>query len=259
MQSVNETEHVFLSVDQCVGSPHVFQPLNPTPKNLCERDKVKAYFSSLTALTVTLSNLTTLCSQPSLLSSQIFKPHTPHLSQVTTLPLSISRSIDAERLTGRPVPRTTQSIVARTSQPPSPSNLSVDTSNPTTAARQLLGATHLVPRRLLGALNLSVDASVTRFGFERALDIERQGNEIHANENLNSISTITTLDTLVEDDKKRKFLVMDGTNFSDGKKGAKCSYCKKATFLAIAQYGTSNMKKHLEKCKAYQAAKSSEE
>ena len=71
------------------------------------------------------------------------------------------------------------------------------------------------------------------------MDIERQGNEIHANENLNSISTITTLDTLVEDDKRRssvwhEFLVIDGTNFSDGKKRAKCSHCKKATFIAIA-------------------------
>ncbi|KAJ8427566.1 hypothetical protein Cgig2_006637 [Carnegiea gigantea] len=95
------------------------------------------------------------------------------------------------------------------------------------------------------------------------MDIEGQENEIHANENLNSISTIIALETLVEDDKKRssvwlEFLVIDGTNFSDGKKRAKCSHCKKATFIAIAQYETSNMKKHLEKCKAYQAAKSSE-
>ncbi|KAJ8432002.1 hypothetical protein Cgig2_027005 [Carnegiea gigantea] len=36
-----------------------------------------------------------------------------------------------------------------------------------------------------------------------AMDIEGQGNEIHANENLNSISIITALGTLVEDDKKR--------------------------------------------------------
>ena len=73
----------------------------------------------------------------------------------------------------------------------------------------------------------------------------------------------------MEDDKKEvrcrrssvwsKFLVIDRTNFSDGKKRAKCSYCKKATFIAIAQYETSNMKKHLEKCKAYKIAKSIEE
>ncbi|KAJ8429662.1 LOW QUALITY PROTEIN: hypothetical protein Cgig2_001658 [Carnegiea gigantea] len=89
---------------------------------------------------------------------------------------------------------------------------------------------------------------------EGAMDIERQGTEIHANEILNFISTITALHTLVEDDKKKKFgmfFVIDGTNFSDGK-------CKKTTFIAIAQYGTSNMKKHLETCKAYQAAKSTE-
>ena len=52
--------------------------------------------------------------------------------------------------------------------------------------------------------------------------------------------------------------MIDGTNFSDGKKRAKCSHCKKATFIAIVQYGTSNTKKHLEKYKAYQAAKTSE-
>ncbi|KAJ8438619.1 hypothetical protein Cgig2_017957 [Carnegiea gigantea] len=93
-----------------------------------------------------------------------------------------------------------------------------------------------------------------------AMDIEGQGNKIHANENLNSISIITALDALIEDDKKKKFkfLVIDGTNFSDGKKRAKCSHCKKVTFIAIVQYRTSNIKKHLEKCKAYQAAKSSE-
>ncbi|KAJ8420045.1 hypothetical protein Cgig2_010250 [Carnegiea gigantea] len=36
-----------------------------------------------------------------------------------------------------------------------------------------------------------------------AMDIEGQGNQIHANENLNSISIITTLDALIEVDKKR--------------------------------------------------------
>ena len=71
------------------------------------------------------------------------------------------------------------------------------------------------------------------------MDIEGQGNEIHANENLNIISIITALDALVEDDKKRssvwlEFLVIDGTNFSDRKKRAKCTHCKKATFIAIA-------------------------
>ncbi|KAJ8436079.1 hypothetical protein Cgig2_000981 [Carnegiea gigantea] len=96
------------------------------------------------------------------------------------------------------------------------------------------------------------------------MDIERQGNEIHANENLNPISTITTLDAFVEDYEKRRsmwleFLVIKGKNFSDGKKRAQCLHCKKATFIAIAQYETSNMKKHLEKCKAYQAAKAFEE
>ncbi|KAJ8432362.1 hypothetical protein Cgig2_014981 [Carnegiea gigantea] len=36
-----------------------------------------------------------------------------------------------------------------------------------------------------------------------AMDIEGQGNEIPANENLNSISKIIALDALIEDDKKR--------------------------------------------------------
>ncbi|KAJ8426963.1 hypothetical protein Cgig2_027687 [Carnegiea gigantea] len=52
-----------------------------------------------------------------------------------------------------------------------------------------------------------------------------------------------------------EFLVIDGNNFSDGKKRATCSHWKKATFISIAQYGSSNMMKHLEKCKAYQAGK----
>ncbi|KAJ8422357.1 hypothetical protein Cgig2_027940 [Carnegiea gigantea] len=73
------------------------------------------------------------------------------------------------------------------------------------------------------------------------------------------------LGPLVEDDKKKRssmrleFLPIDGINFSDGKKQAKCLHSKKETFIANAQYGTTNMKKHLEKCKAYQAANSSEE
>ena len=75
-----------------------------------------------------------------------------------------------------------------------------------------------------------------------AMDIEQQGTKIHANENLNSISTTTALDSRVKDDKKissvqSEFLVIDGTNFSDGKKREKCSHCKKETFIAIAQYG----------------------
>ncbi|KAJ8432109.1 hypothetical protein Cgig2_010233 [Carnegiea gigantea] len=97
-----------------------------------------------------------------------------------------------------------------------------------------------------------------------AMEIEGQGNEMHANAILTPIPTTTALDAVVEDDKKRSsvrldFIVIDGNNFSDGKKRAQCSHCKKATFIAVARYGTSNMKKHLEKCKAYQATKASEE
>ena len=96
------------------------------------------------------------------------------------------------------------------------------------------------------------------------MEIEGQGNEMHANAMLTPIPMTTALDAVVEDDKKRSsvwldFIVIDGNNFTDGKKRAQCSHCKKATFIAIAQYGTSNMKKHLEKCKAYQATKASEE
>ncbi|KAJ8434927.1 hypothetical protein Cgig2_029773 [Carnegiea gigantea] len=95
-----------------------------------------------------------------------------------------------------------------------------------------------------------------------AMKIEGQGHEMHANAILTPIPTTTALDTVVEDDKKRSsvwldFIVIDGNNFSDGKKRAQCSHCKKATFIAIAQYGMSNMKKHLQKCKAYQATKAS--
>lgn len=47
--------------------------------------------------------------------------------------------------------------------------------------------------------------------------------------------------------------MIDRKNFNDVKKRAKCSHHKKATFIGVAQYGTSNMK-----CKEYQAAKASE-
>ena len=47
-------------------------------------------------------------------------------------------------------------------------------------------------------------------------------------------------------------------NFSDGMKRAKCLHCKKEIFVAIAQYETSNTKKHLEKCNAYHVAKAFE-
>jgi len=40
-------------------------------------------------------------------------------------------------------------------------------------------------------------------------DIEGQGNEIHANENLNSISTTTALDALVEDVFVTKDMIKD--------------------------------------------------
>ncbi|KAJ8426297.1 hypothetical protein Cgig2_007528 [Carnegiea gigantea] len=86
----------------------------------------------------------------------------------------------------------------------------------------------------------------------------------HSSLSVTPIPTTTALDAVVEDDKKRSslwldFIVIDGNNFSDGKKGAQCSHCKKAAFIAVVRYGTSNMKKHLEKCKAYQATKASEE
>jgi len=86
------------------------------------------------------------------------------------------------------------------------------------------------------------------------------GNVIHANGCSNPTSTITDFVPISEDDKRRssvwqEFLVIDGASFPDGKKRAKCSHCKAATFIAPLNYRTSNMRKHLEKCKAYQATK----
>jgi len=48
-------------------------------------------------------------------------------------------------------------------------------------------------------------------------------------------------------------------SFTDGKVLAKCSHCKIVAFIAASDYGTSNMKKLLENCKAYQATKASQE
>ena len=95
-------------------------------------------------------------------------------------------------------------------------------------------------------------------------DLEARGggnaNVLHANECSNPTSIITDLVSISEDDKRRssvwqEFLVIDGASFTDGKKRAKCSHCKTSTFIASSNYGTSNMRKHLEKCKAYQATK----
>uniref|UniRef100_A0A7C9DX17 BED-type domain-containing protein n=1 Tax=Opuntia streptacantha TaxID=393608 RepID=A0A7C9DX17_OPUST len=94
------------------------------------------------------------------------------------------------------------------------------------------------------------------------LEAEGGGNDnvIHANERSNTTSSTTDLVPISEDDKRRssvrhEFFVVDGASFPDGKKRARCSHCKTATFIALSNYGTSNMRKHLEKCKAYQATK----
>ena len=52
-----------------------------------------------------------------------------------------------------------------------------------------------------------------------------------------------------------EFLVIPASEFEDGMKRATCKHCESKTFIADSRYGTSNMKKHLEKCTAYQAAK----
>jgi len=92
---------------------------------------------------------------------------------------------------------------------------------------------------------------------------EAHDNVIHANESSNPSPTITDLVTVGVDDKRRslvwpEYLVIEGSNFTDGMKRAKCSQCKRATFIATSNYEMSNMKKHLEKCKAYQSTKASQ-
>jgi len=52
-----------------------------------------------------------------------------------------------------------------------------------------------------------------------------------------------------------KYIVIPASEFEDGMKQATCKHCEGKTFIADSRYGTSNMKKHLEKCTAYQTAK----
>ncbi|VFQ90044.1 unnamed protein product [Cuscuta campestris] len=50
----------------------------------------------------------------------------------------------------------------------------------------------------------------------------------------------------------KEFIILLSSQCVDGKRRAQCSHCKKASFLADSYYGTSNMKRHLDKCQAYQ-------
>ncbi|KAL4351826.1 hypothetical protein GQ457_06G005140 [Hibiscus cannabinus] len=53
------------------------------------------------------------------------------------------------------------------------------------------------------------------------------------------------------------FLSLNSTETKDGKERALCKYCKTSSFISNSSYGTSNMQKHLEKCKHYSAYKKS--
>ena len=55
-----------------------------------------------------------------------------------------------------------------------------------------------------------------------------------------------------------EFLVIAAWEFEDGMKRATCKHCESKTFIADSRYETSNMRKHLEKCIAYQAAKAAQ-
>ncbi|KMT11519.1 hypothetical protein BVRB_5g108380 isoform B [Beta vulgaris subsp. vulgaris] len=50
-----------------------------------------------------------------------------------------------------------------------------------------------------------------------------------------------------------EFLAIDPSVSKDGKFHAICKHCKLASFIATSHYGTSNMKKHLDKCSNYAA------
>ena len=75
---------------------------------------------------------------------------------------------------------------------------------------------------------------------------EGHDNVIHDNESSNPSPTITDLMAIDVDDKRRssvwpEYLVIEGSNFTDGMKRAKCAHCKLATFIATSNYGTSKM------------------
>jgi len=53
-------------------------------------------------------------------------------------------------------------------------------------------------------------------------------------------------------------VIIPASEFDDGKKRATCKHCESKTYLADSRYGTSNMKKHLDKCPAYQATKATQ-
>ncbi|KAL4368421.1 hypothetical protein GQ457_05G014440 [Hibiscus cannabinus] len=55
----------------------------------------------------------------------------------------------------------------------------------------------------------------------------------------------------------KHFLSLNSTETKDGKERALCKYCKTSSFISNSSYGTSNMQKHLEKCKHYSAYKKS--
>ncbi|KAL6558272.1 hypothetical protein OROMI_018622 [Orobanche minor] len=84
-----------------------------------------------------------------------------------------------------------------------------------------------------------------------------------------SAQTDTEVDNVVhadddnlEDNKRsmvwKHYLIIDGSATKDGKKRAQCIYCKKASCPADSHYGTTNMNRHLLRCKAYETSKLSQ-
>ncbi|KAL4341247.1 hypothetical protein GQ457_08G016710 [Hibiscus cannabinus] len=53
------------------------------------------------------------------------------------------------------------------------------------------------------------------------------------------------------------FLSLNSIESRDGKEMALCKYCKTSSFISNSSYGTSNMQKHLKKCKHYSTYKKS--
>ncbi|KAL4304102.1 hypothetical protein GQ457_10G014470 [Hibiscus cannabinus] len=67
----------------------------------------------------------------------------------------------------------------------------------------------------------------------------------------NANASEVQVDTNVDD------VSLNSTETKDGKERALCKYCKTSPFISNSSYGTSNMQKHLEKCKHYDACKKS--
>ncbi|KAK1396594.1 BED-type domain-containing protein [Heracleum sosnowskyi] len=87
-------------------------------------------------------------------------------------------------------------------------------------------------------------------------DTEVDGNEVHSDGDSIAPMTSAPLQPIQKPDGRRSncwtvFGMIDGPNVDPLLRRARCIYCKKATLLAKSSNGTSNMNKHMKKCKPY--------